>query len=76
MNAKFKFSLKYALGVIVIFSAIQCVSSDNDNNDDDATVESEQSEPLIDIPYTGPVPSGKIIYVEINLDNCFFFLYY
>lgn len=58
MIAKHKFSLKYTVAVLVIFSAIQWVSSDDDDGED-ATVEVEQSD-SVDIPYTSPIPSGKV----------------
>ncbi|KAK6637334.1 hypothetical protein RUM44_007749 [Polyplax serrata] len=70
MNAKYKLSLKYALAVIVIFSLIQYVSSDDgdDIDEDDATVEVGQSETVIDIPYVSPNPSGNF-YLAENFDD-------
>lgn len=58
MYAKYKFSLKCVLTLVVLLFTIQCASSDDDDGED-ATVEVEQTDSIADVPYTSPTPSGK-----------------
>ncbi|KAL0272731.1 UNVERIFIED_CONTAM: hypothetical protein PYX00_005592 [Menopon gallinae] len=65
MNAKNKLFLKYILTVLILSFTIQCVSTVDDSNEE-ATV--EETDSVVEIPYSSPTPSGNY-YLAENFDD-------